>query len=65
MAAREESVKARERELEAAVREAAAEALLVEFRVEDAQSVMQATKDVKGVIKRMSEVIKERHRPPT
>ena len=58
-------MKARERELEAAVRDAAAEALLVEFRVEDAQSVMQATKDVKGVIKRMSEVIKERQRPPT
>ena len=39
-----------------------AEALLVEFKVEDSQSVLQATKDVKGVIKRMSEVIKERHR---
>ena len=40
-----------------------AESLLVEFKVEDSQIVLQATKDVKGVIKRMSEVIKERHRP--
>ena len=36
---------------------------MVDFKVEDSQSVMQATKDIKGVIKRMSEVIKERYRP--
>ena len=37
--------------------------MMVDFKVEDSQSVMQATKDIKGVIKRMSEVIKERYRP--
>ena len=40
-----------------------ADALIVDFKVEDSQSVLQATKDIKGVIKRMSEVIKERYRP--
>lgn len=40
-----------------------ADALMVDFKVEDSQSVLQATKDIKGVIKRMSEVIKERYRP--
>ena len=49
-------------EMQRAVREAAVEVLVMEFEIVEAGVRLVGTKEVKGVIKRMGEVIKERYR---
>ena len=50
-------------ELQRAVKEAAVEVMGKEFEIEEAIGRLEGTKEVKGVIKRMAEVIKESYRP--